>query len=42
MVKAIAEQNGVPMPSFMAFIVKFTVPFLLPVLIAVWLLFFRS
>jgi Na+/H+ antiporter NhaD/arsenite permease-like protein len=42
MVKAIAEQNGVPMPSFMAFLLKFTGPFLLPVLIAVWLLFFRS
>lgn len=42
MVKAIAEQNGVPMPSFMAFLLKFTLPFLLPVLILVWLLFFRS
>jgi Na+/H+ antiporter NhaD/arsenite permease-like protein len=42
MVKAIAEQNGVPMPSFLAFILKFTVPFLLPVLILVWLVFFRG
>ncbi len=42
MVKAIAEQNGVPMPSFLALILKFTVPFLLPVLVMVWLLFFRG
>jgi Na+/H+ antiporter NhaD/arsenite permease-like protein len=42
MVKAIAEQNGVKMPSFLAFVLKFSLPFLLPVLITVWLLFFRS
>ena len=42
MVKTIAEQNGVKMPSFMEFVVKFSLPFLLPVLITVWLLFFRS
>ncbi len=42
MVKAIAEQNGVRMPSFLAFVMKFSLPFLLPVLIAIWLLFFRG
>jgi Na+/H+ antiporter NhaD/arsenite permease-like protein len=42
MVKAIAEQNGVRMPSFVEFVMKFTLPYLLPVLIIVWLLFFRS
>jgi Na+/H+ antiporter NhaD/arsenite permease-like protein len=42
MVKAIAEQRGVPMPSFMNFIIKFSVPFLAPVLIAIWLIFFRG
>ncbi|MEI7534783.1 MAG: sodium:proton antiporter [Verrucomicrobiae bacterium] len=42
MVKAIAEQNGVRMPSFVEFILKFSAPCLLPVLIAVWLIFFRS
>ena len=42
MVKAIAEQNGVKMPSFLAFILKFSLPCLLPVLITVWLLFFRA
>jgi Na+/H+ antiporter NhaD/arsenite permease-like protein len=40
MVKAIAEQNGVRMPSFVEFVVKFSLPFLLPVLVTVWLLFF--
>jgi Na+/H+ antiporter NhaD/arsenite permease-like protein len=42
MVKAIAEQNGVRMPSFGEFVLKFSLPFLLPVLIVVWLLFFRG
>ena len=42
MVKAIAEQNGVRMPSFTKFILKFSLPFLLPVLAIVWLLFFRG
>lgn len=42
MVKAIAEQNGVRMPSFGEFVVKFSLPFLLPVLVTVWLLFFRA
>lgn len=42
MVKAVAEQNGVRTPSFIEFIWKFSLPFLLPVLITVWLLFFRS
>ena len=42
MVKAIAEQNGVRMPSFVGLLLKFTLPFLLPVLAVVWLLFFRS
>ena len=42
MVKAIAEQRGVRMPSFLEFIFKFTVPFLLPVLVLIWLLFFHT
>ena len=42
MVKAIAGQRGVPMPSFLGFIFKFSLPFLLPVLAAIWLLFFRD
>jgi Na+/H+ antiporter NhaD/arsenite permease-like protein len=42
MVKAIAEQSGVRMPAFLEFIQKFSLPFLLPVLAIVWLLFFRG
>jgi Na+/H+ antiporter NhaD/arsenite permease-like protein len=42
MVKAIAEQRGVPMPSFTGFLLKYSLLALLPVLVAVWLLFFRD
>jgi Na+/H+ antiporter NhaD/arsenite permease-like protein len=41
MVKAIVEQAGVRTPSFMAFILRFALPYLLPVLIVVWAAFFR-
>ncbi len=40
MVKAIAEREQIPMPGFLGFVFKFTLPFLLPTLITVWLLFF--
>jgi Na+/H+ antiporter NhaD/arsenite permease-like protein len=40
MVKAIAEQLGLRMPSFFAYILRFSVPILLPVLVIIWLLFF--
>lgn len=40
MVKAIAEQMGIRMPSFFGYIFRFSVPFLLPALVIVWLLFF--
>ena len=42
MVKAIAQQSGVRMPSFMEFVFRFTLPYLVPVLMIVWWLFFRS
>ena len=42
MVKAIAEQNRVRMPSFLEFILKFSLPFLLPVLVIIWLLYFHT
>jgi Na+/H+ antiporter NhaD/arsenite permease-like protein len=41
MVKAIAEQRGVPMPSFMTFVLKYSLPILGPVFLAIWLIFFR-
>ncbi|MFC3416406.1 sodium:proton antiporter [Algoriphagus hitonicola] len=40
MVKSIAEQNGVKMPSFFGYIIRFSLPILLPVLFLVWLVFF--
>ena len=40
MVKAIAEHSGVRMPSFLGYVGRFSIPFLLPVLVLVWLLFF--
>jgi Na+/H+ antiporter NhaD/arsenite permease-like protein len=42
MVKAIAEQNHVKMPTFVEFILKFSLPFLLPVLAILWLCAFRG
>ncbi|SMG43289.1 Na+/H+ antiporter NhaD [Marivirga sericea] len=41
MVKSIAEQVGIKMPSFFGYIIRFSIPFLLPLLILVWLLFIR-
>jgi Na+/H+ antiporter NhaD/arsenite permease-like protein len=40
MVKAIAESAGVKMPPFFQYIYKYSLPFLLPVLVVVWLIFF--
>jgi Na+/H+ antiporter NhaD/arsenite permease-like protein len=41
MVKAIAEQHRLPLPSFLGYIFKWTIPVMLPLLIMVWLIFFR-
>lgn len=40
MVKSIAEQIGIKMPSFFGYIIRFSIPFLIPLLILVWLIFF--
>ena len=40
MVKSIAEQVGIKMPSFFGYIIRFSIPILLPLLFLVWLLFF--
>lgn len=40
MVKSIAEQIGIKMPSFFGYIIRFSLPFLLPTLFIVWLIFF--
>ncbi len=40
MVKSIAEQVGIKMPSFFGYIVRFSIPLLIPLFIIVWLIFF--
>lgn len=42
MVKSIAEQIGIQMPSFIGYVVKYAIPFLLPVLLLTWLVFFSG
>jgi Na+/H+ antiporter NhaD/arsenite permease-like protein len=42
MVKAIADHKKIRMPTFLGFVFKYTLPFLLPMLILIWLLFFRN
>lgn len=40
MVKSIAEQTGIHMPSFFGYLLRFSVPILLPIFFLVWLIFF--
>lgn len=40
MVKSIAEGVGIKMPSFFGYILRFSIPILLPVLLLTWLIFF--
>ncbi len=42
MVKSIAEQSGIRMPSFFGYIIRFSIPILIPLFIVVWLIFFAS
>lgn len=42
MVKSIAEQVGIKMPSFFSYVIKYSIPVLLPVLIVIWLIFFMG
>ncbi len=42
MVKSIAEQAGVKTPSFFGYIVRYSVPVLIPVFFIVWFLFIRA
>jgi Na+/H+ antiporter NhaD/arsenite permease-like protein len=41
MVKAIAERQQVRLPGFLGYIIKWTIPVMLPLLILVWFIFFR-
>ncbi|MEN8248936.1 MAG: sodium:proton antiporter [Bacteroidota bacterium] len=40
MVKSIAEQLGIKMPSFFGYMIRFSIPILIPLFILVWLIFF--
>ncbi len=42
MVKAIAEANGVETPSFMGYIVKYSIPILLPIYFVIYVIFFSG
>lgn len=43
MVKAIAEHSKVPnVPTFMGYVFKYSIPYMLPTLILIWVLFFRG
>jgi Na+/H+ antiporter NhaD/arsenite permease-like protein len=41
MVKSIADHQGVPSPSFLAYLFKWAAPVMLPLLILLWLIFFK-
>lgn len=41
MVKSIAESAGAPTPSFLTYVVKYTLPVLVPIYVLVWWLFLR-
>lgn len=41
MVKSIADQQKIHTPTFLGYIFKFTLPFMLPMLVIIWLVFFR-
>ncbi len=41
MVKSIAEQSGVEMPTFAGYVGKYTLPVLLPIVAIIWFFFFR-
>ncbi|MGB3541367.1 sodium:proton antiporter [Rubrivirga sp.] len=42
MVKAIAESSGVDTPSFVGYVVKYSLPILVPIYIVVWFVFFSG
>jgi Na+/H+ antiporter NhaD/arsenite permease-like protein len=40
MVKSIAEQLGIRMPSFFGYMIRFSIPILIPLFFLVWIVFF--
>jgi len=41
MVKSIADQQKIRTPGFIGYVLRFTLPFMLPMLVIIWLIFFR-
>jgi Na+/H+ antiporter NhaD/arsenite permease-like protein len=41
MVKSIADHQKIPTPGFLGFVFRYTLPCLAPMLVLLWLLFFR-
>jgi Na+/H+ antiporter NhaD/arsenite permease-like protein len=41
MVKSISERSGIRMPSFFGYMMKYSIPILLPIFIVVWFVFFK-
>ncbi|HUJ89076.1 MAG TPA: sodium:proton antiporter [Syntrophorhabdales bacterium] len=42
MAKSIAEQSHVRMPTFSGYMVKYSIPILVPIFFIVWYIFFRG
>jgi Na+/H+ antiporter NhaD/arsenite permease-like protein len=42
MVKAIAEGNGVETPSFFGYIIRYSLPILLPIYFIIWVIFYSG
>ncbi len=40
MVKSISERSGIDCPSFFGYVVKYSIPILIPIFTIIWLLFF--
>lgn len=41
MVKSISERAGIEMPSFFTYVVKYSIPILIPIFAVIWFIFFR-
>ena len=41
MVKSIADQQKVNAPTFLGYVFKFTIPYMIPMVLIIWFLFFR-
>ena len=40
MVKSIAESAGIQMPSFFGYVLRYSLPILLPIYLLIWVVFF--